>query len=462
MNKSWLSYWHKLTQGSINRQIFGAVFIVAIFTTGVKLAAIAKEVIVAWRFGTNERLDAFLIALIVPSFAINVIAESLNAALIPNYIRVRNKEGNQAAHQLFASATFCSIILLILATCIIASTAPLYLRVIASGFSEEQLNLTLKLLWFLAPIIVLSGIKTLWGAVLNAGEKFALVAITPVIIPGISILLLLLFPVWGVFALAIGLVIGTLLELILLGSVLKRQKIPIRPLWFGFDSNLRQVIGQYVPTATGALLICSAMPIDQSMAAMLAPGSVAALNYSNRLIASPISLMTTALGTAVIPYFSKMIATDNWLNLQGTLRKYLALIFAVTIPLSISLIIFSEPIVRLMFERGSFNSYDTHIVATIQNFYALQIPFYIANILIVKLINALNQNQILFWLSASNLTINIVLNYLLVKAIGIQGIALSTSIVYIFSFSFALLFTHKKLLEKTTQMKLSNENHNRY
>ncbi len=448
MNKSWLSYWQKLTTGSINRQIFSAVFTVAVFTAGVKLAAIAKEIVVAWRFGTNQQLDAFLIALIIPSFAVNVIAESLNAALIPTYIRVRDREGTPAAHKLLASATVCSTTLLILATCIIAGTASLYLKAIAPGFSPDKLDFTRNLLWLITPIICLSGIRTIWGAVLNAGEKFALAAVAPVIIPGISILLLLFVPSWGVFALAIGLVLGTFLELVLLGSVLRRQKIPLRPRWSGFDSNLRQVIGQYIPTVAGALLICSAMPIDQSMAAMLSPGSVAALNYSNRLIASPISLMTTALGTAVIPYFSKMIAADNWQDLQVTLRKYLGLIFAVTIPLSIGFIIFSEPIVKLMFERGSFSAADTQVVATIQQLYALQIPFYLANILVVRLINSLNKNQILFWLSAVNLTLNIVMNYIFVKIIGIQGIALSTSLVYIFSFSFTFIFTRKKLKEK--------------
>mgnify|MGYP003471086369 CR=1 FL=1 len=448
MKKSWLSSWRKLTSGSVNRQIFSAVFTVGLFTGFVKLMAIAKEIIVAWRFGTNEQLDAFLIALIVPSFAINVVAESLNAALIPTYIRVREQEGTKAAHRLFASATVCSTALLLIATLIIASTAPLYLRIIASGFTQEKLILTQNLLWSLTPIICLSGIRTIWGAILNAGERFAMAAFTPIIIPVISILLLLCLPSWGVFALTAGLVLGGLLEIVLLAWVLKKQSIPLRPSWFGFDSNLRQVIGQYIPTAAGALMVCSAMPVDQVMAAMLSPGSVAALNYSNRIIVSPISLMTIALGTAVIPYFSKMIAANNWQDLQKTLDKYLSWVFIFTIPLSVGLIVFAEPIVRLMFERGSFLPSDTLIVATIQKFYALQIPFYLANILLVKLINSLNKNQILFWLSACNLILNISLNYFFVKTIGIQGIALSTSLVYVFSFSFAFIFVRYQLNKK--------------
>lgn len=448
MKKSWLSFWQKLTSGSVNRQIFSAVFTVGLFTGVVKLAAIAKEMIVAWRFGTNEELDCFLIALIVPSLAINVVAESLNAALIPTYIRVREQEGTKAAYRLFASATLCSMALLLVASLIIAATAPLYFRIIAPGLTPEKLILTQNLLWSTIPIICLSGIRTIWGAILNAGERFAMAAFTPIIIPAISILLLLCLPSWGVFALSAGLVFGALLELVLLASVLIKQNIPLRPRWFGIDFNLRQVIGQYIPTAAGAILICSAMPVDQIMAAMLTPGSVAALNYSNRIIVSPISLMTIALGTAVIPYFSKMIAANNWQGLQKTLGKYLTWIFIFTIPLSISLIIFAEPIVRLMFERGSFINADTIVVANIQKLYALQIPFYLANILLVRLINSLNKNQILFWLSACNLALNVSLNYLLVKVMGIQGIAFSTSLVYVFSFGFAFIFVRRQLNQK--------------
>ena len=448
MNKSWRDIWKKLTSGSVNRQIFSAVFTVGLFTGVVKLAAIAKEMIVAWRFGTSEEIDAFLIAFIIPSFAINVIAESLNAALIPTYIRVRDREGTRAAHRLFSSAAVFSILLLIFAALILAATAPIYLQILASGFSPDKLTLTRNLLWSITPVICLSGIRTVWGAILNAGERFAMAAFTPIIIPGVSILLLLGVPQLGVYALTIGLVVGSVLELFLLAWTLNRQHYPLRPKWFGLDANLRQVIDQYIPTAAGALLICSAMPIDQAMAAMLAPGSVAALNYSNRIIVSPISLMTIALGTAVIPYFSKMIAAHDWHGLQKTLSKYIGLIFIFTIPLSAGLIVFAEPIVRLMFERGSFVVSDTIIVADIQKFYALQIPFYLANILVVKSINSLNLNQILFWLSACNLTINVTLNYVLVKLIGIQGIALSTSIVYIFSFSFAFIFVRRKLKQK--------------
>ncbi len=438
-------YWQKLTSGSTNRQIFGAAVTVGIGTGFVKIAAVVKELVVAWKFGTTDVLDAFLIALLVPSFIINVIAGSFNAALIPTYIRVREQEGIKAAHKLFSGATVWSLGLLLITTILMLIAAPLYLPRIAAGFSEQKLNLTFGLLWAIAPIILLSGAITVWSAVLNAGENFAIAALSPIITPAMTIGFLLLVHSWGVFALAAGLVGGAVVEMIILGIALHRQGISLRPRWYGFDTHMRQVASQYIPMIGGAVLISSAGLVDQSMAAMLSPGSVAAFNYGNRVIALPITLLTTALSTAVIPYFSKMVAYKDWQGIRQTLKRYLWLIFCFTIPITGLFLVFSEQITQLLFQRGSFTSSDTYLVAQIQSCFAFQIPFYIANILVVRLISSLQFNQILMWVSGFNLIINVFLNYLFMRWLGIKGIALSTSCLYLFCFTYLLIFCQNKL-----------------
>ena len=445
-----LDAWKKLTSGSINRNIFGAAVTVALLTALVKVAAVVKELVVAWNFGTGDELDAFLIALLVPSFIISVIADSFNAALIPTYIQVQEQKGKGAAQRLFAGTIVWSLGLLSIAAILMVVTAPLYLSVIATGFSQEKLNLTFQLLYALAPVIILSGIVTIWSAVLNAGERFALAALCPIITPGISVIFLLLFKSWGIFSLVAGLVCGIVLEIIILGAALKRQDVSVRPGWYGFDAHLRQVAGQYAPTVAGAVLICSAGLVDQSMAAMLSPGSVAALSYGNRLIASPISLMSIALSTAVIPYFAKMAACGDWVGLRSTFMHYLRLIFMITLPLTGLFIVFSQPLVQIFFQRGAFTAKDTQLVAQIQVFSALQIPFYTANIFVVRLITSMRLNYILMWVSAFNLLINIILNYVFMQWLGVKGIALSTSCVYVFSFLYLLIFANKSLKKIAT------------
>jgi putative peptidoglycan lipid II flippase len=413
--------------GSINRQILGATITVAIGTVLVKLVAFVKEAAVAWRFGTGDETDAFLIALLVPSFLITVVAESFNVALIPTYIQVREQDGPAAAQRLFSGATVWSLGLLVLTTLLIMVAAPIYVPWIATGFNPQKLDLTLHLLWIVSPV-------TIWSAVLNAGESFALAAICPIAVPLVSILLLVVMPNWGVFALAIGLVLGVLFHMIPIGMALRRQGLSLYPRWHGIDKNLQQVISQYLPMMTGALLFCSASFIDQAMATMLSSGSVAALNYGNRVISFPITLATTALSTAVTPYFSKMTARGNWLEIDRTLKHYLGLIFITTIPLTGLLIAISESITRILFQRGAFTADDVQVVAQIQTCFALQIPFYIANIVVVRLLSSMKLNQVLMWISGLSILVNILLNYVFMHWLGIPGIALSTSCVYLFTF----------------------------
>lgn len=438
-------FWQSISTGSVNRQIFSAAIIVAAGTAFVKILAVVKELVVAWKFGTADELDAFLIALTIPSFAISVIAGSFNSALIPTYIKVREQQGKQVAQQLFSGATVWSIGLLVILTFLTIVTAPLYLPQISGGFAPEKLDLTYHLLWIVSPMILLTGISTVWGAVLNAGERFALVALVPILTPAVTILLLLTTQSWGIFNLAIGMLIGQLLETIVVGGALRRQGISLVPKWHGLDANLKEVIGQYAPMIAGALLMCSTGLFDKSMAAMLPSGSVAALTYGNRIISLPITIAATALSTAVIPYFSKMVARDDWASVRQALKHYMGLIFVFTIPLTGLIILASEPIVRILFERGSFTHENTQIVAQIQACFALQIPFYIASILAVRLNSAMRNNQAMMWGSAGNLIINISLNYLFMQWFGVAGIALSTSFVYIFSFVFLLFFALRKL-----------------
>jgi putative peptidoglycan lipid II flippase len=437
--------WKNISSGSINNRIFGAAIVVATGTTLVKLLAIAKELVVAYRFGTTQELDTYLIALTIPSFLLNIIAGSFNSALIPTYIKVREQKGIKAAQQLFAGATIWSIGLLTIATSIMLTGAPVYLPKLIAGFSPEKLALTYRLLWAISPMLILTGIGTVWSAVLNAGERFALVALVPMITPTVTVIFLFTSPTWGVFDLVAGMVGGQLIEMTIVGTVLTRQGFSLRPKWYGFNADLQEVASQYLPAIVGTFLMCSTGLVDRSMAAMLPSGSVAALDYGNRIVTLPIIIASTALSTAVMPYFSKMVASDDWHGIRNSLKHYLMLIFAGSVPLTGFIIVFSEPIVRIMLQRGSFTAADALIVAHIQSCFAIQVPFYIGCMLVVRLISAMRKNHILIVGSAFNLAINVGLNYVFMRWLGVAGIALSTSFVYIFSFFFLLSFVLRNL-----------------
>jgi putative peptidoglycan lipid II flippase len=428
--------WQQLTRGSTARQIVGAATVVAVVTLLVKGLAIAKEFTIAWQLGTGDSIDAFLIAFLIPAFVINVVANSLNAALMATYIQVREQQGPGPAGKLLAGASWVSLGFLGLLMVAVAGFAPWYLPVVAPGFGPAKLQLSLHLLWVMVPLIGINGMAVLWGAVLNAGEQFALVAIAPALTPMAMVGLLLGWPQMQGFALAVGLVLGAILELGLIAASLRRQRLSILPRWTGWSPELRQVAGQFFPVMAGACVFASSELIDQSMASHLPPGTVAALGYGNKMVSLPLTLMTTAIGSAVMPYFSQLIGQNKWPELHQLLRQMLPRIFWIAFALAGGLAMFSVPIVRLLFQHGAFTARDTVVVAQVQAAFALQIPFHLCGIITVRLLSAAKANQVMLQSAFISLTVNVVLNLLFMRWWGVAGIALSTSCVYMVSASF--------------------------
>ena len=438
--------WRQWILVSDSRKIFYAAIVVGFLTLAVKSAATVKDLAVAASFGTSDALDAFLIAFVLPSFVTSVIAGSLNAALIPTYIEIRDREGSPSAQRLLGGVMVISLGLLVLVTGVLVIIGPLLLPILGSGFSPAKLALTEALFYIMLPGILLGGIATIWSAVLNAGERFALAALSPVAIPALTVAALV--ATGGsqrVYALAVSLVLGTLLQVGLLAWGLRRERVPLMPRWSSNDPGVRQVIGQYVPMTAGAMIHGSTPLVDQAMAAALGSGAVAALNYGNRIVTLILTIGTTAIGTAVLPYFSKMTAGGDWINVRRTLRLYTVLILLVTIPATVLLIALSEQLIRLFYERGAFTATDTHLVSRIQIMYAVQIPVYTVGILIVRLISSIKANKVLMYGTLINFSVNLVLDYVLSRVLGVAGIALSTTVMYTISVWFLSVMLFRRL-----------------
>jgi putative peptidoglycan lipid II flippase len=194
--------------------------------------------------------------------------------------------------------------------------------------------------------------------------------------------------------------------------------------------------------------------VDQAMAAMLPAGSVAALSYGNKIMAVPLNIAVTALGTAVIPYLSALVARHDWAALEHSVRRYVRLAFLASLPATLILALGALPIVRLVFERGAFTAGDSHVVAGVQALASFQIPFFVAGILVVRAISAMSLNRVLLWGNLINCAVNISLNLLFMRTLGVAGIALSTSVMYVVSSSY-LYWSYSRRLAALRQASLA-------
>ena len=186
----------------------------------------------------------------------------------------------------------------------------------------------------------------------------------------------------------------------------------------------------------GAFLMGGTTIVSQSMAAMLEPGSVSVITYANKVPSLLLGIGATAVSTAFLPHFSHLVAVADWPGLRRAIETYSRLLFAVAIPVTAALAYFSEPLIAVLFQRGAFTDADTHLVAPVQIMYLLQVPVYIVGMLFVRLMSALKANHLMMWANVLNLSLCILLTYVLVHFLGVAGIALATSSIYFFNTAF--------------------------
>jgi putative peptidoglycan lipid II flippase len=226
---------------------------------------------------------------------------------------------------------------------------------------------------------------------------------------------------------------GAFLEVVILGAAIRRigyRLLPKAPSWSDAE---RRILGQYAPLIAGSILATGMTVIDQSMAASLGPGSVARLSYAGKVVNAAVSLSNTAMSAALGPLFARYVASSEWQTLRRALRNYSLALFAVTIPGTLLLIGLSTPIVRLLFERGSFTAAETAVVAHAQSMYFLQIPFHVVGVLFVRVLIAQSRNRVLLPITLAMIVVDVASNWFFMRRMGISGIALSTGVVYVVS-----------------------------
>jgi putative peptidoglycan lipid II flippase len=434
---------------STNRRIFAAMVVVGAATVFAKILAMAKDVLVASYFGTSDAVDAFFIAQSVPAFAISVIAGSIPAALVPVYLRVWERDGKANAGRLLGNVLTLAGLAIACSCLVLAVLAPIILPLVGVRFGGEKLVLTRHLYLLILPGVFISGLSGMLAGVLNAHERFLLAAVAPALMSVLSIVFLVgAADQWGIFALAIGLTTGYVAELALLAWSVRARGLIRFSQWAPWrDPDVQRVLGQYLPLVIGGAVMSSSTLIDQAMAASLGSGSVAQLAYGTKIVAAGLGIGGTAVSTAILPHFSRMVATHDWSGVRHTLRAYTRLGLAVGIGVVVLIAVFSVPLVRLLFERGRFLPSDTFDVARVQALYAIQIPFYLLGLLGVQLLHAISANRVLMWVSIGNCITNIVGNYVFMRVWGVAGIAFATSLVYLLSMIALLTAVGKRLDE---------------
>jgi len=434
----------------VHRAILHAAISVGAAGIIVKLVATAKEIAVASVYGRSDAMDAFFAAALIPSLLVNLISESMNQALVPTLVRVREHEGRDQAQQLLSSSMLWMCLLLGVVSALMALLAHGFFPLIASNFPPAKLALSIRLYYDLLPIVLITGIATNCTAILNTLDHFALPALAPAVI-SVSIIcgVPLLGVRFGIWALVYATLAGSLLHAGLVAWMMEAHGYRFRLQWHGMTEATREVAGQYGPVLLSSVVASGGLLVDQSMAAMLPAGSLSALVYANRFVSVVLTLLAGAVSTAVVPYFSRMIAHRDWAGCRHTLHTWAAITACLSAPVAALLIAIARPLVRIAYQHGRFGPHDTVIVASVLAMYAVQIPFYVTSRVYYRFIVAMRRTDLILYCGIINLGLDIVLNLILMHWFGVAGIALATSLWTASTFFF-LWYWSRRLLSRAS------------
>lgn len=415
--------------------LWSAAAVIALLTTGAKVLGLVKEMAIASHFGTSAQVDAFVLALSVPTLAINVVVGLLPMALTPAFVRERERTGAQAAHALAGTAFRRVYGIMAVLAVIVAGVSIALAHLPSSSLSPTARADVPTMALILVPFTVLQGAIAAWSGVLAACGVFALTALATAILPAATVAAIwMLADSLGILALPVGLLTGSVLQALVLARALFRQGIPL----YRQGADLSEFNKQYLPAMAGALFTSGCAFIDQVMASWLPSGAVSAMSYGGRMVSVALNLAIVAIGTPVLPYLARLVEREDWSGLLAFHRRTSGVLLLCSVPAAIVLALTSGWTVALVFERGAFTATDTAQVSTVQALLMLQLPGQFVAVIAARLIAALGRNRIITALAVVNLIVNIAANLVLMRTMGVAGIALSTAIVQ--TLSAAMLF----------------------
>lgn len=428
-------------KNSYNNPLLRNMFVVGVVTLLLKIIGFYKETLIASSFGLSELLDTYFIAMLVPTFVQSVFLSSITSIFIPNYIIEIKNKGNIHG---FQSVVFIITIAISSFSVIIAYlSTDFFLELIYPGHTESYYQLVKDQLFIILPCLFFWGISSVLGGLLEVSNRFFISTIST-IFPLITMILFLLFlkESLGNMVLALGTLVGTFFGfLFILIMMLKYEYLHIgKP---EINQNTVLMLRQLPPKVASSFLTAMNNYIDQFFAAQLVLGSIAALNYGIKIPSFGISIVITALGSVLLPHFSRMVA-ENLESAFLYLFKILKWVVGVSTIFVIIGIFTSDFIIEILFERNEFTHDDTLKVALIQKITLIYVPFYLSTLIIVRFLTSINKNKFMAWVSFLNLVTNTFLNIILIDRFGVYGLALSTTFVLIISSCFYFGYTYKQ------------------
>ena len=411
-----------------------------------RVLGLIREQIFAGMFGAGFAYDAFVVAFRIPNLLRDLFAEgALSAAFITVFTDYDTNRSKEDTWRLASNVLVFFGILLSILTILGTFFAGPIVNLLAPDFSQVagKHELTTLLTRIMLPFLIVISLSAVVMGILNSKGKFFVPAMASTffnlgsIVGGVSLALLL--PRFGqpaIMGMAIGTLLGGVLQLVIQIPTLKGCGFRFTPRLRLKDPGLKRIITLMIPAVIGLSPTQINIFINTNFASSCAEGSVSWLNYAFRLVQLPIGVFGVALSIAAMPVLAKHAAEKDINGMKETMVSSLTMVFSLTIPASLGLILLAEPIIHIIFERGAFTAFDTLATANTLSLYAIGLFAYSSNKILVPVFYALEDTKYPLIGAFLAVAFNIVIILFTIDSLQHLAIALSTSCSMVLNFAF--------------------------
>ncbi len=357
--------------------LFKSASTVSLLTLASRVTGLARDILMASVFGVSAMTDAFWVAFRLPNLFRRVLGEgAFSQAFVPVLAATRATEGDEGARLLVNRVASLLALVVVVLSILGVLAAPLLVWGMASGLPPDGATAAVHMTRWMFPYIAFMSLVALAGGVLNTWGKFAVPAASPVLLNLAWIAALIgLVPVFRrlgiepIYALSAGVLLGGVLQLAQQLPALHRLGLLPRIRWslralreaWG-DEHTRKIMRLMLPALLGVSVAQISLLINTQIASHLAAGSVSWITSADRLMEFPTALLGVALGVVLMPQLASARANEDAQRYSALLDWGLRLVTLFTLPCAAALLVFSKPLVAVLFHYGAFGSRDVHMV----------------------------------------------------------------------------------------------------
>jgi len=405
------------------------------FATGLsRIAGLVREIVAASYFGVKGPMSAFTIAFQFPNLIRSLFADqAIAAALVPVFTQELERGNRRDAFRLASTLIFLALIAIGALTALLILAAPLIMPLLAPGFDGRLEDLTIALSQILFPILVLLGVSGMVVGVLNSYDRFAVFAIAPLFWNlAIIAVLVLLAPAFAeddrIYAYAIGVLVGTVVQLAMVSYDLRNTPFRLQRVFDWRSDLIKRVLLLMLPVTIGLGLINFNLVINSLFGTLVSDRAPAAIDKAFRIYMLPQGMFSIALTTVIFPTLSRYAARGAIDDLRATMANGMRQIVLLLMPAAAAILVLSEPMIRLVYERGEFDASQTELVATALFWFAFSLPFNGLFLLQTRTFFSLQRPWVSTAIAGLNLVVTALAALALYGPFGVAGIVAATAI----------------------------------